>query len=60
MNNEKTIDHVNQNKVDNRLSNLRDVCQIEQGNNTSMNNDLSRGVVLRSRSGKYEAIPWTV
>jgi hypothetical protein len=53
------IDHINGDKQDNRIANLRDVCQVVNGlNRTSLNkNNRSgvRGVVFHKKSNKYMA-----
>ena len=51
------IDHINQNKMDNRLNNLRDVCRIENSRNKSRNKNNRSGVlgVARLSSGKWRA-----
>lgn len=54
---EGVIDHINGNKKDNRICNLRDVDQVINGmNRTSINKNNStgiRGVVFHKKSGKY-------
>ena len=53
------IDHINGDKKDNRIANLRDVCQVVNGlNRTSLNkNNQSgvRGVVFHKKAKKYMA-----
>ena len=55
-----TIDHINGDKLDNRVCNLRDVCMIEQCNNQWTNNDLPRGVSPAPDSDKYLAQPFGI
>ena len=55
---ENQIDHVNQDSLNNRLSNLRDVTGSENLNNQKMSkNNLSgvTGVIFRNKSQKWEA-----
>lgn len=56
---EGVIDHINGDKKDNRIANLRDVCQVVNGmNRTSLNkNNKSgvRGVVFHKKAKKYMA-----
>ena len=50
------IDHINHNRQDNRISNLRDVSQQENGRNTSRsskNRSGKTGVWLDKRTGKW-------
>ena len=56
--NKYSIDHVNQNKIDNNVSNLRYATKIEQGRNRKKWDNCSskyKGVCLHKSSGKWSA-----
>jgi hypothetical protein len=58
---EHQIDHINRNKSDNRIANLRDVTQSENVQNTlicSRNSSGYRGVGFDRKAGKWEAKIW--
>ena len=53
-----TLDHINHDKTDNRISNLREVTQRENHRNRSMRKDNTsgyNGVSFNKKAGKYEA-----
>jgi len=52
------IDHINHNRADNSISNLRDVCRIENGQNRSKGRNNTSGVVgvgWHKMKGKWQA-----
>jgi hypothetical protein len=53
------IDHINRNKSDNRIENLRDVNRSQNAHNVEPKSTRIRGVCLRSlRRGKRPSKPW--
>ena len=50
----KLIDHINRNKQDNRIENLREVSYIQNANNSKSHNSLPKGIKL-TKNGKYQA-----